>query len=148
MIWIANPFLVRWPGKQKIERKQYKMFHAKEGWFFERVVDGGTHILKKAMPTDDAPVVTEIYLTHDEWSSVIASVAAGGETSKKFEEAKIFHGHAPSQPAAPLLAKQFELEKKDQRTAIDWLRMNGVHKANCVPGRSCECGLAELIGNP
>ena len=38
--------------------------------------------------------------------------------------------------------------EKTLEAALDWLRINATHKAGCVPGFQCECGLAELIGNP
>ena len=78
------------------------MFHTKDGWCFERVVDGGVHIIKKYDARIDAPIVAEVYLNHDEWASVIASVAAGGETAEKFKKAKEFHGRAIGMRAAPL----------------------------------------------
>lgn len=76
------------------------MFHAKNGWFFERTVIGGVHIRKNRDAKDGAIMVAEVYLNHDEWASIIASVAAGGETTEKFKEAKEFHGRALGMPAA------------------------------------------------
>ncbi len=78
------------------------MFHAKNGWYFERTVNGGVHIVKKKDAHINAPIIAQIYLEHGEWSSVIASVSCRGETIESFLEAEKYHSHNPGGTAAPL----------------------------------------------
>ncbi len=40
------------------------MFHAKNGWYFERTVDGGMHIVKKASAHENAPIIAQLYIDH------------------------------------------------------------------------------------
>jgi hypothetical protein len=78
------------------------MFHAKNGWYFERTVNGGVHIVKKKDAHVNAPVMAQIYLEHNEWSSVIASVSHRGETGESFRDAEKYHGRNLGGTAAPL----------------------------------------------
>ncbi len=68
------------------------MFHAKDGWFFERTVDGGVKIIKRELAKDDSPVVAQTYLDHSGWCSIIASVSWRGETAESWDDANKFHG--------------------------------------------------------
>lgn len=86
----------------KLDRKEIEMFHAKNGWYFERTVDGGVHIVKKATAYQEAPVIAELYIDHPRWSSIISSVSCRGETSESFREAEIFHGRNLGGVAATL----------------------------------------------
>ena len=79
------------------------MFNAKNGWYFERTVDGGVHIVKKASAHQDAPVIAQLYIDHSGWSSIISSVSHCGETSESFRDAEQYHSHAPGMDGrAPL----------------------------------------------
>ena len=68
------------------------MFHLKEGWFFERLPEGKVRILKRESASDEAPIVMEVVVDKPGWCSVISSVSAEGETSRKYDEAVEFHG--------------------------------------------------------
>ncbi len=81
------------------------MFHAKNGWYFERTVNGGVHIVKKRDDYVDAPIIAQIYLEHNEWCSVIASVSFRGETSESYREAETYHGRNLGRTAVPLPEK-------------------------------------------
>jgi hypothetical protein len=70
------------------------MFHAKDGWFFERTADGGVHIVKRQEAKDDAPLIAQTYFDHASWCSIIASVCWQGENSESWDLANEFHGHA------------------------------------------------------
>lgn len=83
------------------------MFHAKNGWYFERTVDGGVHIVKKKDAHVDAPIIAQVYIDHAGWSSIIASMSSCGETAKSFREAESFHGRNLGGSAAEL-PKQYD----------------------------------------
>jgi hypothetical protein len=59
-------------------------FHARDGWYFKRN-DGGTVTIWAG---DDGP---EIVLEPTTWASIVASVAAGGETTTSYRHALAFH---------------------------------------------------------
>jgi hypothetical protein len=59
-------------------------FHARDGWYFKRG-DGGTVTIRAG---DDGP---EIALEPHTWASIVASVAASGETSAAYRRALAFH---------------------------------------------------------
>ena len=49
----------------------------------------------------------------------------------------------------PEVAGLLQSVSEERDALLDWLRMNATHKSmNCIPGLRCECGLANLIGNP
>lgn len=58
------------------------MFHAKNGWFFERQEDGSVKVIS---PKD------RIILDPDTWASVIASMSIRGDSAEAFQEAKRLH---------------------------------------------------------
>ena len=58
------------------------MFHAKEGWYFGRVEDGGVHIVS---PNE------EVRLDADTWASAVASVSSRGDCAEAFQEAQRLH---------------------------------------------------------
>lgn len=64
------------------------MFHLKSGLWFERLPDAGVRISKRtvATPNDpkDWPIEWEIVSTAEEWTSVVASCSAFGETGASF----------------------------------------------------------------
>lgn len=68
-------------------------FHWKNGWFFEReqgFMDVRIKIFENAKP--GAPLKMSVEISAHEWCSIIASMSEEGETSKKWIEAKKFHG--------------------------------------------------------
>mgnify|MGYP001595634220 CR=1 FL=1 len=71
------------------------MFHAHDGWFFERLPGGSVRIVKRAAPRDDAEVIAEGVFQMNgqnaEWASIIASVSRGGEDDLRFFSAVKFH---------------------------------------------------------
>lgn len=82
------------------------MFHAKDGWYFHRLPDGGVCL------TRQEPVVRhdEFGFVHDAenpgrfvvlervefdastWASIVASVSKAGENANSFHAAEAFHG--------------------------------------------------------
>ena len=71
------------------------MFHAHDGWFFERLADGAVRVVKRATASFDAPIVVEGVFRADainnEWASIVASVSLGGEEGYRFFAAEKFH---------------------------------------------------------
>jgi hypothetical protein len=70
------------------------VFHAKDGWFFERTDDSDVRIVK----TDGklgGPTIVEGVLPTDTWASVVASVSVGGETLQTWQQALGFHNGLP-----------------------------------------------------
>lgn len=67
------------------------MFHAKEGWFFERREDGGVYIACRDLPKYGGKLITNVLLDADCWSSVVSSVSLNVENYESFIAAKIFH---------------------------------------------------------
>jgi hypothetical protein len=82
--------------------KLYGAYHAKDGLFFLRTVDGGVHIRKTKQPKDLSPVVMDVYLDYETWCSIIACMSWQGETAETWEAAKKFHGHRPGTISEPL----------------------------------------------
>lgn len=65
-------------------------FHARDGWFFRRESDGSVRILA---PDSLGPGAHQcVTLDPDTWASVVASVAASGESGETFRAAQRFHG--------------------------------------------------------
>ncbi|GAB3847237.1 hypothetical protein [Dactylosporangium cerinum] len=75
-------------------------FHARDGWFFRRELDGSVRLT--APDSLGAGAHQTVVLDPDTWASAVASVCAVGETSATFRTARNFHGdvlHAdPSSP--------------------------------------------------
>lgn len=81
------------------------MFHAKDGWFFHRLADGGVCVTKQVPVVlhdeygfvgDRASpgrfVVTErVEFDAGTWASIVASSSKGGETSDSFVAARELH---------------------------------------------------------
>lgn len=65
------------------------MFHAREGLFFERLVDGMVRVVKTsdAKLISDGNVVCDVVLTKEAFASVIASMSMSGETSESWQKA-------------------------------------------------------------
>ena len=84
------------------------MFHAKNGWYFERTVDGGVHVVKKASAHQDAPVIAQLYIDHDGWSSIVSSVSYRNETGESFRDAREFHRYAPGTGGRAPLPKEYD----------------------------------------
>ncbi len=70
------------------------MFHAKDGLFFSRRPNGSVYIIKMAdsKTPDGFDFVADVILSESEWASVVSSVSAGGETSARWRQARLFHG--------------------------------------------------------
>ena len=67
----------------EIREDEVRRFHYREGIFFARMKDGGVRV--------DAPHASFIVDPHS-WASVVASMSAGGEDAKSYEQARDFHG--------------------------------------------------------
>ena len=98
------------------------MFHSKEGLFFCRLNDSGEVRISKTldgkMPDPDInPAEWAITLAENEWSSVMCSVSALGETSERWRAARLFHGLFESESAGlPLLwGKLAEAERHTEQ---------------------------------
>jgi hypothetical protein len=70
------------------------MFHAKDGWYFDRLPGGMVRIERR---TNDAKntLIEALTVTPETWASIVASVSELGETGDTHRHALIFHG-APS----------------------------------------------------
>ncbi len=67
------------------------MFHAQDGWFFERLEDGSVaiHHNPDNVPNQSkSPVVT---VSPNVWASIVASVSARGEEGGRYYDALKFH---------------------------------------------------------
>jgi hypothetical protein len=75
-------------------------FHAHSGWYFRR--DHGGHVVIEVAESDheDAPLRVAAVFDPDTWASVVASVAAEGETSGTFHAARALHMGEPA-PTRP-----------------------------------------------
>ena len=58
------------------------MFDREDGWCFERTAEGEVRLFKKMNVQDSGPLVVELYLTSDEWSSMITSPIDPGEKAE------------------------------------------------------------------
>ncbi len=80
-------------SQERQSHKEGSMFHAQDGWFFERdATYGSVRIIKRESARDDAPVVAEVLLDKHSWASIIASMSKEGETTEKSNKAQEFHG--------------------------------------------------------
>jgi hypothetical protein len=68
------------------------MFHAKDGWFFERLADGSVLIMKKQEAKDNSPIILHECFDRANWCSIVASVSAQGENSTTWDLANKLHG--------------------------------------------------------
>lgn len=59
-------------------------FHARDGWYFERLEDGSVRLF------GDGSV--HVDLDPDTWASAVASVTAQGENRETFDAARKLHG--------------------------------------------------------
>lgn len=73
-------------------------FHARDGFFFERLGDGSVAIsvevpVRDAMgkATGDRAMLHRIQLPENEWASVLASVCGKGEDGDTWAAARRFH---------------------------------------------------------
>lgn len=65
-------------------------FHAHDGWYFKREVDGSVRILA---PDSLGPGASQRGdFDADTWASIVASVSAMGGTSETFQAALKLHG--------------------------------------------------------
>jgi len=64
-------------------------FHWKDGWYFERILNGQVRIYH----LDGFGLMDRgIAIDADSWASIVASVSARGDTAEAFQEAREFHG--------------------------------------------------------
>ena len=81
------------------------MFHAIDGWHFQRQIDGSVRVMKlkpvlnyEFIRQNSGPSPAEFVIVEDvtfdagTWASIVASVRKGGETSESFYAAQAFHG--------------------------------------------------------
>jgi hypothetical protein len=64
------------------------MFHAKDGWYFERI-DTGSVRIKVEKP--GYPTTATVELSADTWASVVAAVSARGDIAQAWQEALDLH---------------------------------------------------------
>ncbi|MBW7997512.1 MAG: hypothetical protein FVQ81_13240 [Candidatus Glassbacteria bacterium] len=67
------------------------MFHAHDGWYFERTPDGGVRILKRKNARPDAPVEAEIEIDAYVWASIVSHVSEQGDIAETFNQALKLH---------------------------------------------------------
>jgi hypothetical protein len=70
------------------------MFHARDGFYFERTDDGGVRVRVAEDAKVDSPTLREVTLDDSAWASVVAAVCARGETGPTWREARAFHVEA------------------------------------------------------
>lgn len=68
-------------------------YHAKDGWFFERLGGGSVCIVKREPATGDGAVVAKIVIEPDSWVSIVASVSADQDSAASFYAAREIHLH-------------------------------------------------------
>ncbi len=74
-------------------------FHAKNGWFFERVSDGDVQIkFVPQIPEESLDAATKLLgallnvtVDADTWASIVASVSGDGEDARTFAAASLLH---------------------------------------------------------
>lgn len=67
------------------------MFHAHDGWFFQRNAEDGSVIVLRG---EDFGVAEEVgRFDVNTWASIIASVCSVGENGQTFDRAKALHVH-------------------------------------------------------
>lgn len=66
------------------------MFHAKDGWYFERTGTGDVRVIVK--PAGYAgSLTTTVEFNVDTWASIVAAVSARGDTADAWKEALELH---------------------------------------------------------
>lgn len=65
-----------------------RWFHYRDGLYFVRQQDGAVRIQEEA---EGESIVVSVIDPHS-WSSVVASMSAGGEDARTYEQARDFHG--------------------------------------------------------
>lgn len=63
-------------------------FHYKDGWYFERLVDGSVRIIKNI---GSLPSATSVTIDPASWASIVAHVSLDGDTADTFAKAVVFH---------------------------------------------------------
>lgn len=72
-----------------------KGFHAHSNWYFRREPDGSVRILA---PDSLGPGASQVgRFDPNTWASIVASVAAAGETSNTFHTAQSLHMGEPAE---------------------------------------------------
>lgn len=64
-------------------------FHWRDGWYFERIKDGGVMVYRRREP--EAPAEPVLAMPANEWASIVASLTARGETTETYYAALAFH---------------------------------------------------------
>lgn len=67
------------------------MFHSKDGWFFYRLKYGRVMIEKHDGAKKTDPLIASVYLSAEEWASIVAAVSSTGEVNDRFQRALDFH---------------------------------------------------------
>lgn len=75
-------------------------FHAKDGWYFERIDDAGT-VRLTAPNSMGAGARQVVDLDEGTWASAVASVSATGETRETWDDARELHHRSGPQPPLP-----------------------------------------------
>ena len=75
------------------------MFHAKDGWFFQRNEDGSVSIIHNPSSSPDQGKAPDVTIDASVWASVVASVSRSGEENGRFYEALRFHDGVVEQVA-------------------------------------------------
>ena len=90
------------------------MFHAHDGWFFERMEDGSVRIIKRTEAEEDSPIIAEGIFEANEkanhWASIVASMSKGDEVDGRFYAAKRFH---ESEGAVEIISKSLLAQIED-----------------------------------
>lgn len=68
------------------------MFHYKDGWFFNREVNGSIRIERRYPPKENGTLLVGIVIDPDSWASIVAHLSDGGETPERRDWIKDFHG--------------------------------------------------------
>lgn len=134
-------------------------FHWKDGWFWRRLDDGSVQIRKGAGFESDADHRTDLMLVvpPNEWASIVASVAAGGE-GPNYKAATDLHAGSVSRDAKLLaeirrvmalrhgdVLREWEAadpadHKADGHTSIqamrNWLVWHAIQSADAAPSAS------------
>lgn len=82
------------------EKEDTMAFHSINGWYFERMEDGGVRITKTDQrPDHRGELIVGVELPAETWCSAVASVSAKGENADTFAGATQLHdgqGYSPS----------------------------------------------------
>ena len=83
------------------------MFHAKDGWYFERLDNGSVHLFKKA--ADGYHNTADLVMDANIWASVISSVSINGEANGGFYQALDFHNKLQPVEEPQLSSQEWQL---------------------------------------